>query len=218
MIYSSKRKLALSGWLKENYEDVYNIPLKLQKYLLFYETFSKVAGEQTDFSHLRGYKNGPVFSNVWGDYTKDQEEFNTAAQNEYKTQKNKINNERARKCAFIVGTLTETELSDLTHQMDIWKNKKNRIISGEQNVPLYESEFSDSDSEMMQALDMMYPDSMINDSTIINVANNYFVFTKKDSCKLTDKHIEILKKLVEQENLHNPVYVDIDTEGRLIID
>ena len=100
----------------------------------------------------------------------------------------------------------------------IWKNKKNRIISGEQNVPLYESEFSDSDSEMMQALDMMYPDSMINDSTIINVANNYFVFTKKDSCKLTDKHIEILKKLVEQENLHNPVYVDIDTEGRLIID
>ena len=37
MIYSSKRKLALSGWLKENYEDVYNIPLKLQKYLLFYE-------------------------------------------------------------------------------------------------------------------------------------------------------------------------------------
>lgn len=46
--------------------------------MLFYETFSKIVEEQTDFSHLRGYKNGPVFSNVWGGYTKDREEFEAA--------------------------------------------------------------------------------------------------------------------------------------------
>ena len=37
MIYSSKRKLSLSGWLKENDNVSYNTSLKLQKFLFFYE-------------------------------------------------------------------------------------------------------------------------------------------------------------------------------------
>ena len=69
MIYSNERKLYLSGWLKNNDNTSYETPLKLQKFLLFYEAFTKVSGETPDFSHLRGYKKGPVFSNVWGDYT-----------------------------------------------------------------------------------------------------------------------------------------------------
>lgn len=68
MIYSNERKLCLSGWLMEHHEIEYNTPLKLQKFLLFYEAFTKVSGETPDFSHLRGYKKGPVFSNVWGKY------------------------------------------------------------------------------------------------------------------------------------------------------
>ncbi len=55
MIYSNNRKLSLSGWLKQNYENEYNMPLKLQKFLLFYESFSKVEGEETDFGHLKGF-------------------------------------------------------------------------------------------------------------------------------------------------------------------
>ena len=42
---------------------------------MFYENFAKTFGEQPDFSHLRGYKKGPVFSNVWGDYTKERASF-----------------------------------------------------------------------------------------------------------------------------------------------
>ncbi len=48
------------------------------KFLLFYEAFAKTFGEQPDFSHLRGYKKGPVFSNVWGDYTKERASFDVA--------------------------------------------------------------------------------------------------------------------------------------------
>lgn len=79
MIYSNERKLSLSGWLRENNNKSYETPLKLQKFLLFYEAFTKVAGEEPDFSHLRGYNRGPVFSTVWGDYTKERSSFNKKA-------------------------------------------------------------------------------------------------------------------------------------------
>lgn len=55
MIDSNERKLCLSGWLKENHHALYENPLKLQAFLLFYEAFAKVSGENSDFSHLRGY-------------------------------------------------------------------------------------------------------------------------------------------------------------------
>lgn len=118
MVYSNERKLCLSGWLKVNSETEYNTPLKLQKFLLFYEAFSKVADETSDFSHLCGYKRGPVFSTVWGDYTKEKAMFNTAAVNAYKELGSTINNARAKKCAFMVKTLTENELSELTHKVN----------------------------------------------------------------------------------------------------
>lgn len=218
MIYSNERKLALSGWLNENDTTSYNTPLKLQKFLLLYESFAKISGEQPDFSHLRGYKKGPVFSNVWGDYTKEKSAFNEAAKNAYKSGKNEINVQRAKKCSFIVRTMNETELSELTHQMNLWKSKKARIMSGEYNVDLLEKDFDENDEYMMNLLDSMYSVDIIDDCNVFNLDKNYFVFSKEDSNKLTEKHFDILMTLAEQEVLHNPVYVYIDLEGRLVID
>ena len=218
MIYSNERKLCLSGWLKENNETSYNTPLKLQKFLLLYEAFTKAAGEQPDFSHLRGYKKGPVFSNVWGDYTKERVAFNIAAKEAYESKKYDINVERAKKCAFVVKTMTETELSELTHKMNLWKCKESRIINGEYNVDLFEKDFNTEDESMMRLLDNMYSVDMIDNSVIINLDKNYFVFSTSDSQKLTEEHFDVLMTLSEEENLHNPVYVDIDEEGRLLID
>ena len=218
MIYSNERKLCLSGWLKENSETSYNTPLKLQKFLLLYEAFAKTSGEQPDFSHLRGYKKGPVFSNVWGDYTKERAAFNVAAIETYEAKKNEINIVRAKKCAFVVRTMTETELSQLTHRMNLWKSKENRIMRGEYNVDLFERDFNKDDESMIRLLDEMYPIEMIDNSVIINLDNNYFIFSKDDSRKLTEEHFDTLMTLAEGENLHNPVYVDIDAEGRLLVD
>lgn len=218
MIYSNERKLCLSGWLKENSEASYNTPLKLQKFLLLYEAFAKTSGEQPDFSHLRGYKKGPVFSNVWGDYTKERAAFNAAAVEAYEAKKDDINIERAKKCAFVVNTMTETELSQLTHKMNLWKSKEPRIMRGEYNVDLYEKDFNEDDKTMIRLLDEMYPINMIDNFVIINLDKNYFVFSSEDSQKLTEGHFDALMTLAEQENLHNPVYVDIDVEGRLLVD
>lgn len=218
MIYSNKRKLSLSGWLKKNDNTSYNTPLKLQKFLLFYEALTKVAGEEPDFSHLRGYKKGPVFSNVWGDYTKERTSFNKAAQQAYEKNAESINAQRAEKCAFIVGTMTEKGLSDLTHQMNLWKSKENRIMSGEYQVDLDESDFNSHDEKLIDTLDKMYPTDMIENSAIVNLDKNYFVFSKSDSELLTEKHFDVLLTLAENEELHNPVFVDIDKEGRLLVD
>lgn len=218
MINSNTRKLSLSGWLKSNNVNSYNTPLKLQKFLLLYESFSKISGEKPDFSHLRGYKRGPVFSDVWGDYTKERKDFDIAAESAYENLKGKINNDRAKQCGFAVGTMSEKELSDLTHEMNLWKSKKDRIMAGEYNVDLYEDDFNKHDEDMMFLLSEMYPVDMVNESSIINIDKSYFVFRKEDVSKLTEQHFDTLSILSEQENLHNPVYVDIDKEGRLLID
>ncbi len=218
MIYSNERKLCLSGWLKENSEISYNTPVKLQKFLLLYESFAKTAGEQPDFDHLRGYKKGPVFSNVWGDYTKDRAVFDVAAKEAYESKKVDINIERAKKCAFVVGTMTEMELSELTHKMNLWKCKESRIMQGEYNVDLFERDFNEDNEALMRLLDGMYSTDMIDDSVIFNIDKNYFVFSVDDSKKLTEEHFDTLMNLAQQENLHNPVYVDIDEEGRLLLD
>ena len=218
MIYSNERKLCLSGWFKENSEKSYSKSLKLQKFLLLYEAFAKTSGEKTDFSHLRGYKNGPVFSNVWGDYTKERTAFDTAAMKTYEAKKDSVNETRAKKCGFIVETMTEEELSELTHKMNLWNSKKARIMSGEYNVNLDEKDFNEDDKKMIQLLDSMYPIEMIENSIVVDLDKNYFVFSKEDSVKLTEEHFDTLMLLSERETLHNPVYVDIDSEGRLLID
>ncbi len=218
MIYSNERKLCLSGWFKENSEKSYSKSLKLQKFLLLYEAFAKTSGEKTDFSHLRGYKKGPVFSNVWGDYTKERTAFDAAAMKTYEAKKDSVNETRAKKCGFIVETMTEEELSELTHKMNLWNSKKARIMSGEYNVNLDEKDFNEDDKKMIQLLDSMYPIEMIENSIVVDLDKNYFVFSKEDSVKLTEEHFDTLMLLSERETLHNPVYVDIDSEGRLLID
>lgn len=218
MVYSNQRKLCLSGWLKENGSHEYYAPLKLQKFLLLYEAFTKVEGEQPDFSHLRGYKRGPVFSQVWGDYTHERRQFDEAAVNTYNQHMCEVNAERAEKSLFIVKTLSEYELSALTHKMNLWKAKEQRIMAGEYQVDLDASDFNAEDVKMLSLLNQMYPIEMVRNSAVIEMNNHFFVFPKNDIERLTEEHFDTLGYLTEVDELRNPVYVDIDEEGRLIVD
>lgn len=207
-----KRMVKTESWAK------YNTLLKLQKFLLFYESFSKVSGEKPDFSHLRGYQRGPVFSNVWGDYTKERDAFNNAAEQCYASKCFPLNEARAKKSAFVVSTMSENELSELTHNMNLWKSKEARIMGGEYQVDLDENDFNEADYKMIAWLDRMYPIEMIDNSRIFSIDSHYFVFKKSDVPRLTEQHFDTLSILSEKEQLFNPVYIDIDERGRLIID
>ena len=221
MVYSNSRKLMLSAWLKKNSEREYNNSLKLQKFLFFYESFSKVAGDTADFDHLRGYKNGPVFSNVWGDYTKEHYEFEMASEESYKKFGGSINQDRALQCAFIVATLSESELSALTHKMHIWRSKERLINQNFSQVSLYESDFNESDTKIIEMLSCMYPVEMVRMSEVIQLDNFYFVISKEDFKTFTEEHIDILLSIIQNEDakkhLNNPVYIEIEG-GKLIID
>lgn len=218
MVCSNKRKLMLSGWLKQNGAAEYDSPLKLQKFLLFYESFAKVNDGVSDFDHLKGYKKGPVFSNVLGDYTHERESFDDAAEKAYSELHDYIVKEYAEKSRFLVSILSEKELSDLTHKMNLWKSKKERIMSGEKQVPLDERDFNEDDAAMIRLLDKMYPVSLIKNSQVIRIDNHYFLFDNEDINRLSDEDYDVLSDLSENEDLTNPVYVSLDEEGRLIID
>ena len=218
MINSNSRKLSLSGWLKENGSAAYYSPLKLQKFLFFYEAFSKVDGDNTDFSHLRGYERGPVFSTVWGDYTHDRHEFDKAVQKANHNSQESVNLERAKRSQFLVSILSEKELSGLTHQLNIWKTKEQRIMRGEKQVELSEEDFNESDKRLVKLLEMMYPTSLIEHSHIVGIDNHFFIFSIEDSKRLTEQHFDTLSALCDNCQLNNPVYVELDKEGRLIVD
>lgn len=218
MVYSNSRKLGLSGWLQKNNNEAYSSPLRLQKFLFFYEVFSKIAEDESDFSRLKGYKRGPVFSTVWGDYTKDREQFNKQSLESYNAAPHNINSDRASRASFIVSSLSENELSMLTHKFNIWNSKSNRIMAGEQQVELSESDFNSDDNCLAHMLEAIYTDALVQDSVIFRIGENSFVFSSDDSVKITELHIDTLVALAEQIELHNPVFVKIDENGGLIVD
>ena len=218
MINSSKRKLALSGWLKEHNNVAYNSPLRLQKFLFLYEGFSKTDGEKAELSGLKGYKRGPVFSAVWGDYTKDRESFEHESVAALQSYGDSINAERAEKASFISSVLSEDELSELTHTLNIWRCKKKQIDNDEKNVSLNESDFNAADVKLLKTLESMYPVDMIQNSVPVRVGEMFFVFPKADMVNLTESHMDVLYTLSHDENLRNPVFAKIDDEGKLCID
>ena len=217
MLYSNARKQALSGWLKCNDECSYASSLKLQKFLLFYESFSKINDDEYDFTRLCGYERGPVFSTVWGDYTKESALFNSSIIEQYLNHGSFINQERALKAGFLVKIMSESELSDLTHKLDLWKSKEKQIYLKQKNVPLSEKNFTAKDTDMFIELENLYSKDFIENSCVIRINNKYFVFNKQDAKKLTGTNFDVLESLSKMEELINPVMVNLN-EGRLEID
>lgn len=219
MLLSNERKQALCGWLMKNNYEEYLSSLKLQKFLFFYEMFCKINNEKADLYDLKGYRNGPIFSGVWQDYTKNKAIFNQKSKDEYESNKNQIKTSFAKESAFLVKILNEQELSDLTHQLNIWSSKEDRIKNGEKNVPLSENDLNTQDIELLHKIENMYPISLIDNSYIEKIGSYSFLFKKEDVNKLDENHIDILNDLIKDgAELHNPIYVEIDKDGSLLID
>ncbi|MUV39493.1 hypothetical protein JNUCC1_03371 [Lentibacillus sp. JNUCC-1] len=218
MLNSNTRKKSLSGWLKNNYEQEFSNGLKLQKFLFFYEALSKIDNDDYDFNYLKGYKRGPVFSNVYGDYTYRKDEFINAADEAYQLKPELINEERARFSGFLTRVLNEEELSDLTHEMNIWNEKELEIMSEVKQIPLNEDDLNENDVSLMETLRQTYPSNFINSTVVIEVEDKSFVIDKDDFNKLTEEQQNLLLTLSDNDELENPVYVKISEDGVLLVD
>lgn len=117
----------------------------------------------------------------------------------------------------MVRSLTLQDLSLLSHESNLWKSQEVRIRNGEQQVELYEKDFSEADGKLMEMLIKMYPISLIDNSTVIRINNHYFLFDKHDANSLTNQQLDTLCTLSEREYLHNPIYVELDADGQQII-
>ncbi|MBQ9329008.1 MAG: hypothetical protein IJ225_10830 [Solobacterium sp.] len=219
MLYSTEHQQALAGWLKANNEKAFNNSLKLQKFLFFYEAFCETFYGDGDFNGLRGYEKGPVFSAVYGDFTYDYEEFSdkiTIVFNEGYSIKEDI----AKKASFIVSSLTNDELSNITHFYDIWKKQESAINAGVKNITLDKTDFTGADKKITSQLVALYPDGIEDTYNIVNIKDLYFLIEKNNYKILSDQHKDALEEIAETNNgyLHNPVYIELVSDGGVIID
>ena len=218
MLNSSIRKKVLSGWLKKYHEKEFFSPLKLQKFLFFYETLSKVEDDTVEFKKLRGYINGPVFSDVYGDYTYEENDFYNEVQQTYTKNKKLVNVDRAKLAAFLVSTLNDYELSKFTHKFNIWKAKEKYITPLVKNVPLNEKDFNKEDAELLSSIKNMYPTDYIDSVEVYEISGKSFILNKKDISKLNNKSKYIFISLANESSLQNPVYISISDDGVVLVD
>ena len=129
MMFSDDRKFALSGWLQVHERELYNRRYKLQIFLILYEFFSEIENDESDLNFLFGIEKGPVFGAVWTDYGKICDAFHINSKSFYEDKVININENRARRCAFIVQTLTEEEWSSLMKKLNIYKAKESEILN-----------------------------------------------------------------------------------------
>lgn len=214
MINTSKRRLSIIHWLEKENPQEFNISLKLQKYLFFYEAFSKVLHKDGSFDRLKGYENGPVFSEVYGDYTYRKDEFINAVK---ESDTKNVEIEIAKKAGFLVKIMVEEELSEITHNLSVWNDKCDQILSGQKQVQLSE-DITNSDEEFLLELINIYDEEEIDNSEVLSVGNKNFVLSKKDFTTITDIHKETLEKLAQVDELVNPVFINIGEAGELLVD
>ncbi|MDR3241817.1 MAG: hypothetical protein LBT37_06560 [Lactobacillaceae bacterium] len=215
MLNMSTEKLALVSWLYENDQRSYQNPRKLQKFLFFYELFSKVMGEQYEFGGFKVWLNGPVDSFVYGDYTYRQDYLVSAIK---QADQKAVNQEIATKADFLVKILNKEEISDLTHDFDLWKKPAASENFADNNVKLNETYFSKEDELTAKELFFLYDEEMIKDSTVLHVLGKHFVLSNGDVHKLSKENEIVLNQLATDDLLKNPVFVEVDEKGGLIID
>ena len=63
VLNTSKSMLDKIAWLNKQEDITKFSKLQLQKFLFLYEMFQFVEKKDSDFTYLKAYKNGPVFSN-----------------------------------------------------------------------------------------------------------------------------------------------------------
>ena len=218
-MFSDDRKYTLSGWLQVHERKEYDRPYQLQIFLLLYEFISKIENDEWDLRYLFGLERGPVYGTVWVDYNKICDRFHIMSKSIYKDKVINVNENRAKRCAFIVQTLTEEEWSSFMKKLNIWKAKESEILNHKYNIAELDlADLNDEDINLITMLYNHYPSELVENSKIIAVKEKKFVVSKVDYDKIIQNHMARLEKLAKKHKLYNPVFVKLDDEGKLVVE
>lgn len=219
MMFSDDRKFTLSGWFQVHERELYNRRYKLQIFLILYEFFSEIENDESDLNFLFGIEKGPVFGAVWTDYGKICDIFHIMSKSIYEDKVINVNEDRARRCAFIVQTLTEEEWSSLMKKLNIYKAKESEILKHKYKIAELDlADLNDEDINLITMLSNQYSSELVENSKIIAVKEKKFVVSKVDYENMIQNHMARLEKLAKKHKLHNPVFVKLDDEGELVKD
>ena len=215
MLFTSEERLKRLAWMRNQSEETFGSKLRQQKFLFFYEMFSKINNRDNHLEYLKAYPNGPVFSEVYGDSTYRNTEFTEKIKSfvDFSDIDENISNA----ALYLVKTFTEREISDLTHNLDLWSCKAKRILNGEKGIGIYDSDITEKDVACFNELYDEYLNLSLQDVEIIELFNKIFIISKENAKKLTYEHQEVIELLSRDQDLENPVYLDIE-EGVLLID
>ena len=208
----SERKKALMRWAGKYAQEnrVFLPSLRMQKFLFFYECFSKVEGDEYDFDNLKGYKLGPVFGDV---YTAMKHYPHTLLIDS-EAIAYPVNDERAMRALFLVRALGN-DLSEFTHNLDIWKTKEQAIIGGGYQIPLSVDDFSQDDEKTIKSVSSIYNLDYISNVKLEEVSGKTFIIPK--NLELTEEHYDAFYAAATDSIFKNPVYVSVH-EGDLCLE
>ena len=220
MLKSNQHKIELCGWLKKKYPTLYNNPVKMHAFLFLYECVTKTEDGTADFSNLYGYKKCLFFRDVFNDYMKNFPLFDAKVNSSYDTFINKANDEikiRIDKVGFLTYTLSDKELFEFLHSLNIWKCKSEEITEKETGIQLKESDFSEEDLKKTQGIKEIIKPEQIWNSRILKINEKCFIIDKDNMQKLTESHIDILFDLTENADIHSPIFIVLDEQGGIHI-
>ncbi len=223
--FSTGEKVNIMRWFYDHHMTIANDHenhVKLQKGLVFYELFSRLNSKRHDLSRMELYKEGPVFTQVYGDvhYRIDdlKNRIDSSSLNE-----EKINDVEAKKSLVLSSVYSADELSEMSHQFDFYRNNYHEHKSdGDDSVMFKETMITRDDDVRLHHLFDMIDEKLLLENTIWSSNGMYFVINK--SIKVLPNEFEKLENIAlknaDLDNkdpyfLSNPVYVSRDQDGVL---
>lgn len=209
VLYSDEDKFIKLAWLYRRSNTTFS-SLQIQKFLFFYEMFSKINDEEYNIKSLQAWANGPVFSNVYGDYVYDRPTLIEKIENITDDALSVVCDKTASMCQLVIESMTENELSDFTHNFDLWKTHKPEIDEGVKQIPIVNEDISEKDLFIMKELYNYYEKLYDLGYKSIRIADKVFMVSEENADDITGEHAETLDTLSRKDYLENPVFLDID--------
>lgn len=164
-----------------------------------------------DISALVKTKDGPVFTTLRDDMFSNPIELRRYVESNKPFE---INTQWARAFSFVISSITEQELKDIMCEFYMWR-RASQQFEAQSEVPMLEEHIvEEEDFTLLQILLDTVPEY---EYEILEINDKRFVLSKQDCQSANIKHFNTLIRLSRQEHLYNPVYIEIDANGHLIV-
>lgn len=220
---SFKFNTALLNWAlfanKEKGFDSYLTGLKKQKFLFFYNLFAYISDKTYTFEKLKAYKNGPIYQDIFTYAKSEEHEYHgnyITKLTRFQDYSHVINEKIAKISFYLVNSMTNDQVSEITHHFDFWISSFNNS----QDKNIYLDNISQKDYDFGKWL-LEFWTSMIDEHNFYKGAFNIFYLSNDLYVKPNINNTELteqVKQITKEKFDYNPVVISLDSKGEIIVD